>query len=139
VNEAVKDARIVFGAGCSEMLMAKAVDELVPRTSGKKAHAIEGFARALRRLPAIIAENGGYDGADLATQLRAEHHKGNSTAGLDMVNGTIGDAKKLGVVEALKLKESVLLNATEAAEMILRVDEIIRAPPRKREQDDMHH
>jgi T-complex protein 1 subunit beta len=64
------------------MLMAKAVDELAAKTPGKKAMALEAFARALRMIPTIIAENGGYDSSDLVSQLKAEHNKGNTTAGL---------------------------------------------------------
>ena len=84
-------------------------------------------------MPACIADNAGYDSADLVTELRAEHHKGNSTAGLNMLNGTIGDVKQLGIYEPLKLKLHVLLSAAEAAEMILRVDDIIKCAPRKRQ------
>jgi chaperonin GroEL (HSP60 family) len=87
----------------------------LPQTEGKKAVAIEAFARALRMLPTIIADNAGYDSTELVTQLRAQHFQGNSTAGLDMTNGTIGDVAKLGIVESLKVKLSVLENASEAA------------------------
>lgn len=64
--------------------MAKAVDELAPQVSGKKSLAIEAFARALRRLPTIIADNAGLDSSELVTQIRAEHYKGNTHAGIDM-------------------------------------------------------
>lgn len=50
--------------------------EQVPNTSGKKALAMEAYARALRQLPTIIADNGGYDGSDLISSLRAAHAKG---------------------------------------------------------------
>jgi len=92
------------------------------------------FARALRQLPAIVADNGGYDSAELVTQLRAAHASGKNTCGLDMYNGTIGDMVDLGVMESFKSKYSVLMSASEAAEMILRVDDIIKCAPRQREQ-----
>lgn len=133
LTETVKKPRVTLGGGCAEMLMAQAVEKLVPQTAGKKALAIEAFAKALRAMPACIADNAGYDSADLVTELRAEHHKGNSTAGLNMLNGTIGDVKQLGIYEPLKLKLHVLLSAAEAAEMILRVDDIIKCAPRKRQ------
>lgn len=123
---------MTLGGGCAEMLMAKAVDELVPTTSGKKALAIEAFARALRALPAAIADNGGYDSTELVSQLRAAHHEGHNRSGLDMNNGEVGDMLELGIMEAFKLKEHVLMAAAEAAEMILRVDDIIRCAPRQR-------
>ena len=72
----------VFFLGCSEMLMANAVAEEAAVTAGKEARAMESFANALRNMPAIIAENGGYDSAQLVSELRALHKKGNKTAGL---------------------------------------------------------
>lgn len=135
------------------MIMAKAVEELANKTQGKKALALEAFARALRTIPTYISDNGGYDSSELISELKAAHYKGNSTAGLgillisrkrrkstdhfffppshqDMNNGTVTDVSKLGIVESFKVKSSILMNAAEAAEMILRVDEIIRAAPR---------
>jgi len=134
LSQMAKESRTVFGGGCSEMLMAKAVDELASKTPGKKALALEAFARALRMLPIIIADNGGYDSSELISQLKAEHNKGNIIAGLDMRRGAVGSMEELQVVESYKAKLQILLSASEAAEMILRVDDILRAAPRKREQ-----
>jgi T-complex protein 1 subunit beta len=77
----------------------------------------------------------GYDSSELVGQLRAAHYEGKSTAGLDMTKGVVGDAKELGITESLKVKRQVIISASEAAEMILRIDEVIKAPPRKREHD----
>ena len=145
------------------MVMAKDVDELARITPGKKSHAIEAFSRALIAIPTIIADNAGLDSAELVAQLRAEHHKEGCTAGIDVISGSvstwlttlvneifktshrhslmicgfkllqIGDMVERGISEAFKVKQAVLLSATEAAEMIIRVDEIITCAPRKRE------
>jgi T-complex protein 1 subunit beta len=130
----IKDPRIIYGGGCTEVLMAQAVDRAVEATPGKRALAMSAFARALRQLPAIVADNGGYDSAELVTQLRAAHAQGKSTYGLNMEVGCIGDMKELGVMESYKSKLQVLLSASEAAEMILRVDDIVKCAPRQREQ-----
>jgi len=135
LSQVVLESRTVFGGGCAEMIMAKAVEELAAKTPGKKSLALESFAKALRMIPTIIADNGGYDSGELISQLRAEHYKGNTKAGLNMKDGEVGDMEQLGILEALKVKQQILVSATEAAEMILRVDDIIRAPPRKREAD----
>jgi len=127
-----KSKQIVLGGGCSEMLMAKAVDELVKVTPGKESLAIEAFSKALRAIPTIIADNGGYDSSDLVAKLRAAHYQGNSTSGLDMNNGLIGDMVQLKITESLQCKMQVLVSAHEAAEMILRVDDIIKTAPRPR-------
>jgi len=135
LSQTVRDTKTVLGAGCSEMLMSTAVEKLAATTSGKVALAIEAFARALRSIPTIIADNAGLDSSELVAQLRALHHKGNHTAGLDIEKGEVGDARALSVTESFKVKSKVLLSATEAAEMILRVDEIVRSAPRPRERD----
>ncbi|XP_073507873.1 T-complex protein 1 subunit beta [Phyllobates terribilis] len=135
--QTVKDTRTVFGGGCSEMLMAHAVADLANRTPGKESVAMESFAKALQMLPTIIADNAGYDSADLVSQLRAAHSEGKTTYGLDMRNGIIGDMEEVGITESFQVKRQVLLSAAEAAEVILRVDNIIKAAPRKRVPD--HH
>ncbi|CAG8501878.1 6872_t:CDS:10 [Acaulospora colombiana] len=134
LTQTVKETRTVFGGGCAEMLMSKAVDELSAKTAGKKAIAMESFAKALRQIPTILADNAGYDSADLVARLRAAHYEGKSTCGLNMSENSIGDMREIGVTESYKLKRQVLLSASEAAEMILRVDDIIRCAPRRREQ-----
>jgi T-complex protein 1 subunit beta len=136
----VKNPHTTLGGGCAETLMANAIDEAVPGVGGKKSLAMEAFARALRQMPYIIAENAGLDGAELVTKLRHEHHVKNNTAGIDILTGTVGDMAALGIREPLKLKLHVLLSASEAAEMILRVDDIIKCAPRQRQQgmDGMH-
>lgn len=117
------------------MLMAEAVDTLASTTPGKEAVASNAFARALRQLPTAIADNAGYDSSLLISQLRAEHTLGKITAGLDMNAGKIGCMEELGVMESFAVKCQVVLSAAEVAEMILRVDNIIKAAPRKRVPD----
>jgi len=131
------DTRTVLGGGCSEVLMSVAVEELAKKTSGKKALAIEAYATALRALPMIIADNAGYDSSDLVSKIKAEHYAGNNDMGLNMVDGTMGNVREMGITESFKLKKQVVSAASEAAEMILRVDDIIRCQPRER--DDHPH
>jgi len=133
LSQTVKETRIVLGGGCSEMLMSVAVEESAKKVSGKKAIAAEAFARALRQIPIILADNAGYDSSDLVARLRAAHYEGQADAGLNMEQASIGSMKELGVTESYKLKRQVVLSASEAAEMIIRVDDILRAAPRKRE------
>ena len=115
--------------------MSLAVEDLAKTTKGKEALAIEAFARALRAIPMIICDNAGYDSAEMVQNLRSEIASGNSEAGLDMMNSGICSMKTACVTECLKVKEQALHSASEAAEMILRVDEIVRCAPRKREME----
>ena len=138
LTQTVQETRTVFGGGCSEMRMARHVEELAARTPGKEALAIEGFARALRQIPTIIADNGGYDSSQLVSELRAMHSQDQVYSGLNMVTGEVGDTRELGITESYAVKHAVVNSAGEAAEMILRVDDILKATPRKRGADDCH-
>ncbi|XP_043267361.1 T-complex protein 1 subunit beta [Venturia canescens] len=131
----VRESRIVYGGGCSEMMMACAVNKAAAVLPGKEAVAMQSFARALEQLPTVIADNAGYDSADLISKLRIGHNAGDSTLGLDMNNGQLKSMEELGITESWAVKRQVLLSAAEAAEMILRVDDILRAAPRKRAPD----
>lgn len=130
LSQTTVETRTVLGGGCSEMNMSKAVDQAAQNESGKKSLAIEAFARALRQLPTILADNAGYDSSELITRLRSSIYNGLITSGLDLNKGDIDDMRELGIVESYKLKYAVVSSASEAAEVLLRVDNIIRAKPR---------
>ncbi len=138
LTETIKETRVINGGGCTEMLMAAAIDAQVPLTAGKESLAMESFARALRQLPTIIADNGGFDSTELVSQLRTEHALAlkegkRCDMGLNMIDGTIANVHTLGIRESFKSKLQVLVSASEAAEMILRVDDIIKCAPRQRQ------
>jgi len=135
VSQTVGETRMVYGGGCAEIEMALAVEEEAKNTAGKKALALEAYARALRQIPSIIADNAGYDSAELVSQLRAAHASGSTTVGLNMQSGGTGCMKELRVCESFKVKNQIIISATEAAEMILRVDLIFKSAPRRREHD----
>ena len=145
VASTVRDTRVVFGAGCSESLMANAVrkaaatlrtkEELlaVDKKSFGKAKAMEAFATALNQIPLIIGESAGMS-AQFADDLEQIHARSEFPCreGLDINNHSFMDAEKAGVTESFLSKSSSLEYASEAAEMILRVDDIIRCAPRQR-------
>lgn len=137
----VQNKRVLYGGGNSEMQMALAVDDLLTNgpVRGKQAIAVEAFARALKKLPAIIAENGGYDSADLVANLAYTIRKENQNAGLNMTDGVIGDMQVLGIRECLRVKEQALISACEAAEMVLRCDKIVTCAPRQRQKTGYHN
>eukprot|EP00922_Rhytidocystis_sp_ex-Travisia-forbesii_P017861 GHVS01026616.1.p1 GENE.GHVS01026616.1~~GHVS01026616.1.p1 ORF type:complete len:533 (-),score=78.63 GHVS01026616.1:573-2171(-) len=132
LSQTVQDTRVVHGGGCAEMAMAHAVDELARTVHGKESLAVEAFAKSLRQIPTIILDNGGLDSADIVSQLRARHAAGETNAGIDIQGECVGDMSELGILESYKSKLSQLCSATEAAEMIVRVDDIIRCAPRER-------
>lgn len=130
---AVKNHKTIYGGGNAEVRMSLAVDELAKKVEGKKSLAVEGFARALKQLPTIIADNAGYDSAEIVQNLRSAIANGEAEAGLNMFSGKVGNMKEMGITECLRVKEQALISATEATEMILRVDDIVKCAPRKRE------
>ena len=136
VCETVKSHLVVYGGGYCEMKLAQEVDNLANTFKGKESLAIESFARALRQLPTIIADNAGLDSSELVSNLKNEIFKGSTSAGLDVNKATVGDMKELGIFECFKVKEQALLSACEAAEMIIRVDMTFTAPPRQRSPED---
>ena len=101
----VKNRKTILGGGNSEMRMSLAIDELAKGMAGKQAIAVEAFARALRQIPTILADNAGYDSAELVSNLRSEVVNGAENAGLNMFTGKVDDMSKLGVTEAYRCKE----------------------------------
>lgn len=137
LTQTTTEARTTLGGGCAEMIMSMAVEAAAKNVQGKVAIAIESFAAALRQLPTILADNAGYDSSDLVARLRAAVYGGMTTYGLDLDNGRICDMREKGVVESYKLKKAVVSSASEAAELLLRVDDIIRAKPRTADRNRM--
>jgi len=133
LTQTIRDSKVVLGGGCCEMMMAQAVAKEAAKTKGKEALAMDAFARALTQIPNILADNAGFDAADIVTQLRSEHSEGNHWMGVCMETGSIGDMRKYGVQESYKSKLQCLTSAAEAAEMILRVDDIVKCAPRARD------
>ena len=136
ICETVKSHNLVYGGGFTEMIMAKEVDELAKKEKGKESICIESFAKALRQIPTIICDNAGYDSSEIISNLKKEINDGSTTAGIDINKGAVGDMKELGVFECLKVKEQALMSASEAAEMIIRVDMTFTAPPRQRTDEN---
>jgi chaperonin GroEL (HSP60 family) len=93
--------------------------------SGREQLAVEKFAEALECIPLALARNAGMNPIDAITQLRAKHNAGQKHTGIDTMNGQVGDIEKLQIIEPLKVKEQVIKSATESANMILRIDNVV--------------
>ena len=135
----IENKRCILGGGNAEMTMANAVEDLAQNIEGKEALAIKGYAQALRQLPTIIADNGGFDSAELVQNLAFQLRSGNQKSGLNMDTGIVGCMEELGIRECLKVKEQVVVSASEAAEMILRVDNVVHNAPRNRDKTGYHN
>lgn len=127
VSSALEQGKIVAGAGAPEAEVARRVRKLAEKYSGREQLAIKAFADAMEIVPRSLAENGGLDPIDTLVELRAQHEKGNITFGVDLTNGKVSDALAAGIIEPLKVKLLAVKSASEAAEMILRIDDVISA------------
>ena len=128
VSAAIEDGKIVAGGGAPETEVAKQLREYAETVGGREALAVKAFADALEIVPRTLAENAGLDPIDILVQLRAEHGKpGGKDMGLDVFSGKVTNTMKLGIVEPLRVKTQAIKSASEAAEMILRIDDVIAA------------
>ena len=125
VGVAVQDKVLVAGGGAPEVELALRLRAYASTVGGREQLAIESFADAMEVIPKTLAENAGLDQIDTLVALRSAHEKGVKTAGLDMDSGEPVDMLKLGVVEPLRVKTQAISSATEAAVMILRIDDVI--------------
>ncbi len=127
VASAVEVGKVVSGAGAPEAEVAMRLRKSAEKLSGREQLAVKAFADALEVVPRSLAENAGLDPIDILVSLRAAHDQGKTTYGVDVFNGNIMDAFEAGVVEPLKVKTQAIKSAAEAADMILRIDDVITA------------
>jgi len=128
VSAAVEDGKIVAGGGNPEIDVAKGLREYADTVGGREALAVDAFADAIEIIPRTLAENAGLDPIDILVQLRAAHEKkGGEDIGIDVVSGKVTNTLKLGIVEPLRVKTQAIKSASEVAEMILRIDDVIAA------------
>ncbi|PSQ07908.1 thermosome subunit [Halobacteriales archaeon QS_6_71_20] len=127
VSTAVSDGRIVAGGGAIEVELASRLRDFADSVEGREQLAVEAFADALELVPRVLAENAGLDSIDTLVDLRAAHEGGDERAGLNVFSGEIEDTSDAGVVETAHAKEQALSSATEAANLVLKIDDIIAA------------
>lgn len=128
VATAIETQKIVAGGGAIEIELVKRLKKEVEKVKGREQLALMAFAEALEVIPRSLAENAGLDTIDEIVKLRAAHEdKENKWHGLDVMNGEVKDMYEMGVIEPLKVKTQAIKSASEAAEMILRIDDVISA------------
>jgi chaperonin GroEL (HSP60 family) len=126
VRDAIEDAKIVAGGGAPEEEIARQLREYAVQVGGREQLAIEAFADAMESIPLALAENAGLDPIDIMVELRAKHEvPGNQWSGVDVFSGKVKNMRELDVIEPIRVKSQVIKSATEAASMILRIDDVI--------------
>lgn len=134
VINALKNGKVVAGAGAPEIELAKGLRVFADTLSGREQLAVRAFAEAMEVIPQTLAENAGLDPIDVMTELKAAHEQGQKWAGINVSTGKVMDAWQEGVIEPLKIKTQAVSSASEVSVMILRIDDVIAgmgsgAPP----------
>jgi thermosome len=126
VRNVIEDGQVVAGGGAPEAELSKALKAFAVKVGGREQLAIEAFAEAIEEIPLTLAENAGLDPIDIMVALRAQHEKANSkTFGIDITTGKIVDMCTKLIMEPLRVKLQAIKSATEATNMILKIDDLI--------------
>jgi len=127
VAVAIEDSKVITGGGSSAMEIALALRDFASTVGGREQIAIESFADAVEIIPRTLSENAGLDPIDMLIELRKEHKKGNKAAGINVFTGKVSDMKKENVIEPIRVGTQAISSATDAAVMVLRIDDVIAA------------
>jgi len=128
ISSAIEEGKYVIGGGSIEIDVANGLRAYANNTGGREQLAIQAFADAIEIVPKTLAESAGMDPIDTLVQLRSKHNSSEGRVyGVDVYKNSIGDMEKLGVIEPLKVKEQAIISASEASEIILRIDDMISA------------
>jgi thermosome len=126
VAATIEEGKVVIGGGACEIDLVKELREYAESVSGREQLAILKFAEALEVIPRTLIENAGLDTINLIADLKAAHED-SKFIGINVFTGEVVDMKEAGVIEPLRVKIQALQSAGEAAEMILRIDDMIAA------------
>jgi thermosome len=134
VRDVVEEPKLMAGGGAPELEVARALREYADTLPGREQLAVMGFAEAMEVVPLTLGENAGLDPIDILSELRARHEKGETWAGIEVVEGKVKNMREVGVYEPLAVKKQIIKSAAEATTMILKIDDVIaagkmKAPP----------
>jgi len=127
VRDVVVNPKVVAGGGAPEAEVAKRLRAYADKLAGREQLAVQAFGEALESVPMILAENAGLDPIDIQVELRTKHDQGLIWAGVDPFKGKVADLAKQNVYEPLAVKVQMVKSASEAAGMILKIDDVIAA------------
>ena len=127
VRVAIEDGMMVTGGGSTAMEIAMQLRDYAQSVGGREQIAIEAYASAMESIPRTLAENAGLDPIDILIEMRKQHKAGAVHAGLNPFTGKVVDMQELNVIEPYRIGRQALNSATDAAVMILRIDDVIAA------------
>lgn len=126
VRQVIHDKMVVPGGGAPEIRIAQKLGSFAKKQTSKVQLAVQRFAKAMEIIPRTLAENAGLDPIDVLSELYAKHSKEVASGfGVDPFSGKVKDMTKMNVLEPISVKIQAITSAAEAAEMILRIDDVI--------------
>ncbi|HII06187.1 MAG TPA: thermosome subunit [Methanotrichaceae archaeon] len=125
VAAAVEDETLVAGGGAPEVELYLKLREYSANFKGREQLAVEKFAEAMAEIPKALAENAGFDAITKLTDMKSSHESGMKTGGVNTLDGKVMDMWAMGVVEPLRVKTQAIKSATDATNLILRIDDVI--------------
>jgi len=125
--QTLSDGRVLPGGGATEVEVADRLRDFADSVEGREQLAVEAFADSLELVPRVLAENAGLDSIDTLVDLRSAHESGEEHTGLNVLSGDLEDTFEAGVVEPAHAKEQAVTSASEAANLVLKIDDIISA------------
>jgi chaperonin GroEL (HSP60 family) len=123
----LEDGNVVAGGGAIEISVGLELAKMAPRVGGREQLAIEAFARAMDIIPRSLADNAGLNAIDLLVKAKSDHGTGKDNNGIDVFSGNVKNMVNLGVIEPARVKKQAIKSASEAATMILKIDDVIAA------------
>jgi thermosome len=134
IRDIIQEPYLVAGGSAPELEMSKTVRKFAETLPGKEQLAAKVFAECLESITVTLAENAGLQPIDIVSQLRSRHDAGEVWAGIEVKEGKVMDMSKADIFEPLTVKKQIIKSASEAAMMILKIDDIIasaktKAPP----------
>jgi chaperonin GroEL (HSP60 family) len=127
LKHAVEGGRVVPGGGAVETHLARELETRADGISGREQFAVRAFAESLTTIPKTLATSAGLNAIDSLVELRTRQHEGATRAGLVSGVGVVDDTLAHGVADPLEVKRRAISGAVEAANVLLRVDDIITA------------
>jgi len=125
VAVALEDGKMTAGGGAAATSIAMALRDYSATVGGREQMAIEAFANAIEIIPKTLSENAGLDPIDMMLEIRSAHKKGKKYAGINVLHGKVDDMIKNNVIEPLRVSKQEIEASSEAANMILRIDDVI--------------
>jgi len=125
VSVAIEDGKLVTGGGSTASELALRLRDYAASVGGREQIAIDAFASAMEVVPTALSENAGLDPIDVLIEMRQAHKSGKKYAGINVFTGKVVNMRKEKVLEPIRVGRQAIISATDAAVMILRIDDVI--------------